>query len=341
MPALTSLSGRVLNVFGVGNTSRIQDVFSTTLYTGNGGTQTVTNNVDLGNGGLVWIKSRSASTGHRFTDTVRGVTKSLDSDTNSGEATESTGLTNFSASGFTIGADTDYNTNADTYVSWTFRKQPKFFDIVTYTGTGVNRTVPHNLGSVPGCIIVKRLDATLGSWQVFHRSLSNLQYLTLDTTDNVTSDTTRWNNTAPTEAVFSLGTDATVNANGVTYVAYLFAHNSGGFGTNGSDNAITCGTYLGSNHRNLEVVELGYEPQWVMTKNITTVGQRWVIVDNMRNMTNTGPNRWLIGNSGAAEITLTVDQVVAASNGFYFNGPESDINEAGSTFIYIAIRRPS
>jgi hypothetical protein len=36
----------------------IEDVFSTYLYTGNGSTQTITNDIDLdGEGGLVWGKS--------------------------------------------------------------------------------------------------------------------------------------------------------------------------------------------------------------------------------------------------------------------------------------------
>jgi hypothetical protein len=37
----------------------------------------------------------------------------------------------------------------------------------------------------------------------------------------VVTDATRWNSTTPTASVFSVGTDATVNASGGTYVAYL------------------------------------------------------------------------------------------------------------------------
>ena len=40
--------------------------------------------------------------------------------------------------------------NNTEYVTWTFRKEPKFFDIQTE-----DRTISHNLGSVPGMIIVK------------------------------------------------------------------------------------------------------------------------------------------------------------------------------------------
>jgi hypothetical protein len=58
----------------------VQEVFSTTLYTGNGSTQTITNGIDLdGEGGLVWTKKRSsASQGDnmlRLIDTVDGAIK--------------------------------------------------------------------------------------------------------------------------------------------------------------------------------------------------------------------------------------------------------------------------
>ena len=319
----------------------IEDVFSTWLYTGTGAAQTITNNIDLsGKGGMVWMKSRSAATDHALYDTVRGATFDIGSNLATGQTTQATGLTAFNSNGFSIGALAKLNTNAAFYTSWTFRDQAKFFDVVTYTGTGVNRTVAHNLGSVPGSIFVKRTDTT-GDWQVYHRSLANTQYMVLNSTANVATGATRWNSTTATDTVFSVGTDATVNASGGTYVAYLFAHDAGGFGLTGVDNVITCGTYLGSNHRSKEIVTLGYEPQWVMVKNITSTGQSWVMVDNMRGMSTSASARdaWLFANSSANETFALSDQVCAASTGFYFNGAQSDINEAGSTFIYIAIRR--
>ena len=178
-----------------GPANYIEDVFSTYLYTGTGATQTITNSIDLSTkGGLTWIKGRSGATGHRLTDTARGVTKSLASETTAAEVTESTGLTAFGTTGFTIGADADYNTSAATYVSWTLRKQPKFFDIQTWTGSGANRTIAHSLGAVPGSIIVKRTDTT-ADWAVYHRSLANTQYLVLNTTDAADTGATWWNST--------------------------------------------------------------------------------------------------------------------------------------------------
>jgi hypothetical protein len=338
---MTGIIQAILSFFGVQSSSAanyIEDVFSTYLYTGNGSTQTITNGIDLsGKGGLVWMKSRSAATDHALYDTARGATFDIGSNLATGQTTQATGLTAFNSNGFNIGALAKLNTNAATYTSWTFRDQAKFFDVVTYTGNGSNRTISHNLGSVPGCIFVKRTDTT-GDWQVYHRSLTNTQYMVLNSTGNVNTGATRWNSTTATDTVFSVGTDATVNANGGTYVAYLFAHDSGGFGASGTDNVITCGTYLGSNHRLKQVVTLGYEPQCVFIKNITTTNQ-WVLVDNMRGMADAGSQAWLAPNTAAVETTTASDQVVAASTGFFFNGTIASLNETGSTFIYIAIRR--
>jgi hypothetical protein len=311
----------------------IESVFSTYLYTGTGSSQTITNSIDLSTkGGLVWIKGRSGATGHRLTDTVRGATKSLESNSTAAEATESTGLTAFGTTGFTIGADADYNTNAATYASWTFRKQAKFFDVVTYTGNGSNRTISHSLGSVPGCIIVKRTDTT-GNWQVYHRSVGNTKYLVLNTNDGEATSSTRWNNTTPTSTEFSLGTEATVNASGGTYVAYLFAHDAGGFGASGSDNVISCGSYTDPTGTSMPTVNLGWEPQFLIIKGVA--GGSWWMFDSMRGMPATnGAASTLVADSSGSEITGWTQQINATG----FTHPAS-IYGAG-TFIYIAIRRP-
>ena len=321
---------------GAGGAEKIyvEDVFSTWLYTGNGSTQTITNGIDLsGKGGLVWIKGRSGATGHRFTDTARGATKSLASDSTAAEATESTGLTSFSSTGFALGADADYSTNAATYASWTFRKAAKFFDVVTYTGTGANRTIAHSLGSVPGTIIVKRTDTT-GDWQVYHRSLANTEYLVLNATAAKATGTTRWNSTTPTSTEFSLGTDITVNASGGTYVAYLFAHDAGGFGDSGNDSVVKCGSFTADGSGNAAVT-LGWEPQWLLVKRSDGTG-RWLLYDTMRGWAKTNYNI-LYANLSNAEIAGTGESSVPTATGFQF-GPTGGTLDPSGTYIYIAIR---
>ena len=152
----------------------VDEVFSTFLYDGNGSTQTITNGIDLsGEGGLVWLKKvEMVHVIIYFIDTERGATKCLFSSLTSAETTRSTGLTAFNSNGFTLGSQDAENQNNNEIVSWTFRKAPKFFDVVTYTGNGTSgRQISHNLGSDIGMVIVKNRDDTNG-WAVKHRSVS-------------------------------------------------------------------------------------------------------------------------------------------------------------------------
>ena len=312
----------------------IEDVFSTYLYTGTNANQTITNNIDIsGKGGMVWLKTRSTANDNTIQDTVRGnryqlLTNSFgSSNINSGPTV---GVTGFTSTGFTLG--TNYqgeNPSGSTMVSWTFREQAKFFDIVTWTGTGANTTIAHALGSVPGSIWVKRTNAN-GDWQVYHRSLANTEYLVLNDTAAKATGATRWNSTTPTSTVFSLGTDATVNASGGTYIAYIFAHDAGGFGLAGTDNVISCGTFTTDGSGNA-TVSLGYEPQWVLYKGASGTGgvSGWILADTMRGYAFSG-GKYLAPNSNQTEGGLAGNPT---ATGFVVS------DTINTTWIYIAIRR--
>jgi hypothetical protein len=290
-----------------------------------------------GSGGLVWLKGRSGATDHALYDTARGATFDLVSNSTAAQTTQSTGLTAFNSNGFSLGALAKLNTNAATYASWTFRKQAKFFDVVTYTGNGSNRTISHNLGSVPGCIIVKRTDTT-GNWQVYHRGLTSAaNVIQLNDTAAQVSAPTVWNSTDPTSTVFSVGTGSNVNANGSTYVAYLFAHDAGGFGLSGTDNVITCGSYTGNGSATGPTITLGYEPQWVMIKRTDSTSS-WTMADNIRGMTVGTNDVVLYANLSNAE--AAADTLAPTATGFQITASGTAVNASGGTYIYIAIRRP-
>ena len=322
----------------------IEEVFSTWLYDGTGaGTNTITNGIDLSTkGGMVWIKSRTDITDHKLTDTVRGVTKALVSNTNAAQTTDTTGLKTFSTTGFAVGASATYNSGSYIYSSWTFREQPKFFDVVTYTGNGVaGRTVAHNLGSVPGCIIVKKTSSGAANWVVYHRSngaTPQNNYLVLNDTLQTQTALDRWNNTAPTSTIFTVGDDATVNGDTANYVAYIFAHDAGGFGLTGTDNVISCGSYTGN--AGTRTVTLGYEPQWIMIKRINAAGD-WAIYDNMRGMPNRAANlsnsKRLIPN--LSDIEAGNCTLYPNATGFTIDDGSAAVNASGGTYIYVTIRR--
>jgi hypothetical protein len=321
---------------GADATLYVDDVFSTWLYTGNGSTQTITNGIDLaGKGGMVWIKDRSRVTDHTLYDTVRGVNKILYSDATAAQDTTTASLTAFNSNGFSIDATGGYtNINGDLFASWTFRKAAKFFDVVTYTGTGSARTIAHNLGVAPGMIIVKRTDTT-GNWQVYSNGMTSAAYsMQLNLTDPQASAPTVWNSTAPTSSVFSVGTDSTVNASGGTYVAYLYAHDTSSTGI------IQCGSYGGNGNIPGPTVSLGWEPQYILVKRATGVNTNWAVFDVMRGMpVSTAANAMLVSNTADAEFSSGF--VKPNATGFQITDTSGGFNSSGNTYIYMAIRRPN
>jgi len=346
MPLQSTSGAASYDAFGGGTVAKvnyIEDFFQSYLRTGTGASASVTTGLDGSTKEtLVWTKSRSAATNHKLTDNVRGATKALSSNTTSAEATDSQGLTAFSATGYTLGTNTDYNNSGATYVDWQWVSQPKFFDVVTYTGDGTdNRAIPHNLGSTPGCIIVK---STSGGypWAVKHRSLSSAsQYLVLNDTAAQTTTFNPWS-TNPTSSVFYVNGSASSlsNGDGATYVAYLFAHDAGGFGAAGTDNVISCGSYVGNSSATGVLQNLGWEPQWVLIKSSTDGSQDWTIFDNMRGVT-TGVgavDARLHPNKSDAE-NNSFDYVQFDATGFTPMRSQTLTNSSSNTYIYIAIRR--
>jgi hypothetical protein len=314
----------------------VQEVFSTTLYTGNGSTQTITNGIDLdGEGGLVWTKKRSSATqgDNMLVDTVNGLLKTLITNSTAAAANYG-GISSFDGSGYTLSGDPFFNASGATFVGWTFRKTPKFFDVVTYTGTGSARTVAHNLGSVPGCMIVKRTNLGEG-WQIYHRSTGATKFFEFNQ-NAVATSATRWNDTAPTDTVFTVGTHASVNASGSTYVAYLFAHDDGGFGSD--ENVVSCGTYVGNGSATGPTVTLGYEPQWLMVKaveNTFTATDDWIMLDAYRDASNPR-NAFLRANTSDAE--ATGNDVDFNATSFQLKTTSASVNKNAINYIYIAIR---
>ncbi len=217
-------------LLGVGAKKKtyMDDVFSTFLYKGTSGSNTINNGVDLsGEGGLLWIKARDSARSNQLFDTARGVNTRMQSDGNGASVADSGMNQSFTSTGFGFNNSyTDLNNSSVKYSSWSFRKAPGFFDIVTYTGNGSARTIAHSLGCVPGCVMIK-CTSTAKDWCVWHRGATdtgtpgNVLYLNLS--DDAEDTGSIFNDTAPTASVFTVETGGKVNQNGETYVAYLFA----------------------------------------------------------------------------------------------------------------------
>jgi hypothetical protein len=212
----------------------VDDVFSTYLYKGAQGANTLNTGLNMsGDGGLVWIKSRSASNSqHLLTDTVRGANKILYSDATNAE-TNDTGLNQtFTSTGWTqSNGYTDANSGSHTYSSWNFRKASGFFTISSWTGDNdSNRAIPHDLKSIPGMIIVKNTSNSY-DWSVWHRDVwntTNHNSLRLNSSAAANTQNAFYDVSAPTSSNFYVRSNG-ANVSGQTYVAYVFA---GGESTN-------------------------------------------------------------------------------------------------------------
>jgi hypothetical protein len=320
----------------------IEDVFSTYLWTTSTSNQTINNGIDMTKGALTWIKSRSNAFDHvlqRAAGYGGSATPQFSNSTSAGNP----GYYRLSdtTSGFTMG--TDYYTGTpQTAVVWTFRKQPKFFDVVTWTGNNADgRFISHSLGSAPGMVIIKNTSSTY-DWVVWHRSLANpSKYLVLNSTAATATDiygpfgsydggfTT--NSACFTSTGFYVAADARSNLSGNNYVAYIFAHDAGGFGLTGTDNVISCGSFT-TDGSGTATVSLGYEPQWILWKR-SDDASNWLLLDNMRSWNVSGNDFLLRPNLSDAEST-GANYGFPTATGFYMENMA-----ASATYIYIAIRR--
>lgn len=320
-----SLAAKLLSASGGADKLYVDDVFSAFTYTGNSSTQTITNGIDLaGKGGLVWTKKRSTAASNYLINTVRGALKHVISDTTAAEVTSGAPytLTAFNSNGYTLGANADLNQASNTYVGWTFRKAPKFFDVVTYTGNGASsRAIAHSLGQEVGVVMTKATSTT-GNWNTYHRSATG--DLVLNTSDTQTGSKALVN--SATTSTFTVSGAA--NTNGVTYVAYLFAHDPS------ADGIIQCGSFTTDGSGGASVT-LGWEPQYVLGRRPNAAGN-WEIVDTSRGMPNSAAGQVLWANLFNAEFAQSNYKPTAT--GFMI---PAGVVAADHTFIYLAIRRPN
>jgi hypothetical protein len=324
--------------------------FQTTLYSGDGSTQSITNG---GNSDLqpdwVWIKERSASDDHKSYDSSRGTTKKISQNDGSAEENQE-GLTAFNSDGFSLGSHAGSNQSGQTYVAWQWKANggsrttnaedgnnpaggyqantTAGFSIVDYTGTGAAGTMAHGLGAAPDLIIIKNRDEA-DSWAVYHSANTaapETDYLILDTTAGTADDAAWWNDTAPTSTVFTVNTDHSVNADGETYVAYCFTSIQG---------YSKFGIYTGNGNADGPFVYTGFRPAFVMLKRYDSGTNSWYMWDNQRNPFNAGADDNLWANNNSAENTDDYG-FDALSNGFKIRATSTNLNADGGTYIYMA-----
>lgn len=319
-----------------------------TTYTGNGSTQNI-NNSDNGTVGfkpdLVWVKSRSAATDHKLTDSVRGATKAFINNNSNAQTTDANGVTSFNSNGFSLGSDSIYNTNSSTYVGWQWQagqgtittnttgnvtsnvcvSTTAGFSVLTFTTQSLASagTVGHGLGVKPNMIWYRHLNEAADTI-VYHSSVGATKYLDLSDTIAATTNANVWANTEPTSSVFTLGLSPSGSK---PTVAYCWAAVPG---------FSQFGSYTGNGSADGPFIYLGFRPKFILVK-CTTTTNSWGTFDSVRDTYN-AEYKLLIPNTAAAEDTGSASIVSNdfLSNGFKLRGTWSGFNTSGDTYIYAA-----
>jgi hypothetical protein len=315
------------------------DYFDTQLYTGNGGTTTVTGvpfEPDMS-----WLKNRSALGDHEIYDKVRGATYRVYPNSSAAQDSLAQGLQAWTSDGFRVGNNSAINGNGNNLVSWnwlangngasntngsintikTSASTASGFSISTYTGTETAATIGHGLGVAPTAIWVKKISAS-EQWFCWNKGLTSAGgFLKLDVTNAAATNNTAfpWN---PQATTFGISTDGATNGNGVTYYALCFAEKQG---------FSKMGSYLGNASTNGAFIYCGFKPAFVLIKN-TAATEAWFLYDNKRGVN--GAMNALFPDENAAD-GGAADNIDLLSNGFKLRTAGAILNSA-ATFIFMA-----
>jgi hypothetical protein len=256
------------------------------------------------------------------TTTTANATPWLDTVASSAEVTNTGVSRNWGSTGFEVPS----GAGSASYIYYSFKRAPSFFDEVCYTGTGTSTAVSHNLAAVPELMIVKARSAS-GKWTVYNAPMGNTAYMFLEETTASQTNVAYWSNTTPTASNFTVNALNNVNGSGITYVAYLFAtcagvSKVGSYTGNGSTQTIDCGFGAGG-------------ARFVLIKRTDSTGG-WYVYDTARGMTVlTDP--YLFFNDYAAEVA-TLGSVTTVSTGFAVNASVlAAINTNAANYIFLAI----
>ena len=326
------------------------DYFNTTLYTGNGTTDTAITGVGF-QSDFTWIKNRSVTDNNVLTDAVRGVTKVMNSNNNTATGTDGEGLTAFGADGFTVGNDGPYNGSAENLVAWNWKAgttsglsggtiTPSSYSINTTAGFGIYKyggnatagaTIAHGLGAAPKFLITKK-ESTAGDWHIAHQSMFNPwnSYCYLNTSNGIQeNDSATWflNDTAPDATNITLGSGAGINGSGVDYMIYAFVPKKG---------YSQFGGYKGNGNVNGPFIYTGFRPAYVMIKSYwggASGAGAWAIFDTKRLGYNVN-NDHLVANE--TQIESTDDVLDILSNGFKIRATTNMVNGSSWDYMYMA-----
>lgn len=332
----------------------VDDVFRIHPYIGNGTAgRTINVGLDMATeGGLVITKRRFGGTASFIMhDTGRGTNVNQALQGTAGEFTSSNYIRDLASTGFTVGSDYDVNGNNQELCSWNFLENPDFFEVKTFSTT--YNTDPSYLTHSLNCdlgmavFIAKNPGSQSYNRIVWHKDVGTYYYLRLNDTVSRRYDSSNPIVYTPSQKQFTfnypmsqLG-DRMIHGGQETtnWTAYFFGHhnNTGVFGPSGDQDIIKCGSYTGSTSSPFPNINLGFEPQFLLLKNLTGSGN-WHVIDTARGVASGSRYERLYWNDDAYEENGGA-MIGITPTGFEFTDWSGDINQGGYTFIYMAIRK--
>jgi len=250
-----------------------------------------------------------------------------------------------------------YNNSSYKFGHYTFRNAEKFFNEFEYTGNGNSgRQITHNLGSTPAMIWIKGISK---EWRVMHSGVgahasagyawyNNLRFgASQNAAQSSNEDLFRSSAGDHTDTHFTVGSDNLVNQSGQTYRCMVFASDEAAFGPD-SDKVISkAGTYTGnggsgggSGTTNGTIVNLGWEPQFVLVKKRDS-DDNWVYFDKISGITEdtNGNHRDKINFLATTSYGERDPYLKCTDTGFQWESSNETLNGSSNTYIYYAIRK--
>lgn len=260
-----------------------------------------------------------------FSSTNTAISTSLSTNTTAAESVKTGGVRGNAAAASTGLEARPIGAGPISFPIYSFARAPGFFDVVCYTGTGVARTVSHNLGVVPELMIFKNRGAST-NWAVYSAAQGATRALYLNDSGTGLTSSAFFNDTAPTSSAFTVNFSGMTNDTAATYVAYLFAScpgvsKVGSYTGTGATQVINCGFAAGA--------------RFVLIKRTDSTGD-WYVWDGTRGIV-AGNDPYLLLNSTAAEVTNT-DWVDTAASGFELSNAAGNlVNTNGASYIFLSV----
>ena len=314
----------------------------TILYSGNG-SQRAISGLDF-SPDLVWVKRRNAGNFHILSNVVSGSGVYLVTNTTDAESTGGSQLINgFNSDGFDVGTEAAVNNSSGTYASWNWNggdstvtntsgsrttqvraNQTCGFSILTFNYGSGSQTLGHGLGKPPQWIMGKTLDNST-AWVIFHKSTGANKWFNYNTSP-ANSGNAVWDNAMPTSTLINLGTGMS-NQGDAIFFAWSEIVGFSAFGR-----------YIGNGSTNGPYVHTGFQPAWLMYKNVSQNGGQWFIRDNKRQTGNPN-NASLAAESSGSETESSLVDTDFLSNGFKLRETNEGTNNNGIEYIFMAFAK--